>query len=646
MNYHVQDCCHIVFICDENYVLPTAVAISSIYANKKSTTKYTVHILADQISAVSLQYFTGLSREDLKINVINQVQTPQMQRSKKEYLHVSTAALYKFYIADIFEDLDRILYLDSDLLIRRDLSELFDTDLTDAYAAVVKDYKPMTYTPPHTEYLHISHSAYFNSGVMLLNLRKMREDSIRDKLIEYRKNGINFFMDQDALNVVFQEKVRYLPFYYNVTSSVMGHFDTNAICRYYDLDMSETKAQIYDRAYIVHLCTKYKPWKYSNVPFADEWFQYYRQANIPGLPEREEITEEERKLAFANFESYLTLEKLKKTQELIISLTSFPGRVPYLPQVLQSLVRQTLKADRILLWLADSQFPNREADLPEEVLRFRDSGVEICWCDDLRPHKKYFYTMQQYPDSIVITVDDDVCYADNLTQRLLQSYYRFPYAVSAMRAHQIRFDENGVMKPYAKWRREIPDINYPSHALVATGVSGVLYPPHCLPQETFNKEMILRLCLNADDLWLKTMELINNVPVVLVDIAGKAENILGSQDTALWRTNDAQGENDIYFENILNHYNLVHGPSDTLHDRMRISSAAFESAKDLGAGYLEQALRIARQEVEELQASRSYRIGRMITFIPRKIRGGIICCQENGFFYTVKYCAAKLLGKA
>lgn len=635
---------HIAFVCDENYVMPTVVAIASLQANKKEEAQYFVHILGSEISEKSHEYFTKLSRADFKVEVIDLTQTARMKRQKIQNLHVSTAALYKFNIGNLFLDVDVMLYLDGDILIQQDLSELFDYDISGLYAAVVKDMKPMSYTPPQTEKLNIQHSAYFNSGVMLLNLQKMREDDLYHRLLNYRLHGINYFMDQDALNVVFEEKVLYLPFKYNVMSSVMGFFDTQKICQYYGLDHAETKTAIYESAVIVHLCTKYKPWSYLDVPFSDLWEKYYSASPIGDELIRKRLRAEDRQRLFSEIDDTLSLDTLKLSKHIVVSLTSFPERIPFLPSVLESLVSQTVSADRIVVWLAGTQFPMRENDLSPELLEYKNKNVEFCWCEDLRPHKKYFYTMQQFPESIVITVDDDIVYANDLVEKLLKSYMRFPYAVSAMRAHQITFYQNGEIKPYAEWKREIKHVGYPSMALVATGALGVLYPPHSLPKETFNIENINRFCLNADDLWLKIMELINNVPVVLADDNGRVNNIEGSQDVALWHTNDSQCENDLQFKSIIMQYNTFCSQTDTLIERLRISAAAYESERKWNSQVLDAALRRTRRELNRLKKSKSYKIGRFVTFLPRKIRGGICCCKDHGVIYTIRHTISKASG--
>ena len=76
----------------------------------------------------------------------------------------------------------------------------------------------------------------------------------------------------------------------------------------------------------------------------------------------------------------------------IVSLTSFPARINEVWICIDSLMRQTFKPDKIILWLADSQFPDRV--LPESLRKYEKKGLSICWCDDLRSYKKFFYTIQ------------------------------------------------------------------------------------------------------------------------------------------------------------------------------------------------------------------------------------------------------------
>lgn len=324
-----------------------------------------------------------------------------------------------------------------------------------------------------------------------------------------------------------------------------------------------------------------------------------------------------------------------------VSLTSFPQRIGVVGDVIKSILSQSVKPDRVLLWLSEDQFPDREASLPKALTDLVADGLEIMWCDDMRPHKKYFYTMQKYPDDIIITVDDDVEYKPDTVEKLLKSYMRFPFAVSALRAHRITFDENGKLKPYEQWERGMKTAHFPSHALIATGVCGVLYPPRCFGDMAFNKEFIKENCLNADDLWLKIMEIIHNVPVVLAAPSEDVKTIKGSQTEALYKSNDLADKNDMQFRNILAAYNSCVG-SCTIEERLRISSLAFEGSSSFGNEAAAAQLDLVKNELKAVKGSFEYRLGRTVTILPRAVKTFTDCIGDNGFGYTVKLVLKKL----
>ncbi len=171
-------------------------------------------------------------------------------------------------------ELDKVLYLDGDILIRDSLEELFDEDIDDVYAAVCKDLGAETYPSPYNDRLGIQHKAYFNSGVMVLNLKKNREEGIEEKLFQYRENGINHFMDQDAFNVVFDDSVILIDVVYNMSTSCWTITDLQTINEYYDHDY-HNKGECYLSAKILHLTTPEKPWLYLDVIGSEEWIAYY-----------------------------------------------------------------------------------------------------------------------------------------------------------------------------------------------------------------------------------------------------------------------------------------------------------------------------------------------------------------------------------
>lgn len=202
--------------------------------------------------------------------------------------------------------------------------------------------------------------------------------------------------------------------------------------------------------------------------------------------------------------------EIKKNTEITISLTSYPERFSTIDKTLISLLNQTLKPDRILLYLG-----NDTNCIPESLKKFEKFGVKIIKKEEnIMPHKKYFYAMQEFPNDIIITVDDDCIYQSTLIEKLIKTYKKYPSCVCANRVHYITKKINGEIHSYNNWINNYIFSKKPSHRLFATGMGGVLYPPHILPHIAFDIEKITKYCLKADDIWLKFMELLNNVKVV------------------------------------------------------------------------------------------------------------------------------------
>ena len=214
-----------------------------------------------------------------------------------------------------------------------------------------------------------------------------------------------------------------------------------------------------------------------------------------------------------------------------------------------------MKVDHVILWLAREQFESLDT-LPDSLKRLKKYGLEIKFCDDLRPHKKYYYAMQEYPDAIVITVDDDVYYPSFLVERLYSKHKEFPDAICCNWAHLIKKSNDGKILPYNKWEKGVSGFDdKPSFSLNQVGYEGVLYPPHSLDSRCFDKDLLCKLSLNADDLWLKAMSYLHGTKVVRAnDVAYRYFGILKSQKVALNTSNCGQNKNDEAIEKITTYF--------------------------------------------------------------------------------------------
>lgn len=245
-----------------------------------------------------------------------------------------------------------------------------------------------------------------------------------------------------------------------------------------------------------------------------------------------------------------------RTRYIIASLTSFPARLNIVPYVIHSLLRQTMKPDKLILWLAESQFPDRK--LPKIFDKIKACGVDIEFREDIGPHKKYFFAVKEFPEAIIITFDDDIIYDNNIIETLYKSYIEHPECVSAMRVHKIKFLDDGSIAPYSQWEGEYKHSKgLESHQFLATTGAGTLYPPGVLHNEAFNISAIKKLCPKADDIWLKFMQVMKGSKVVPASdqcvIPGKV--ISESRSTALYNVNVLEGYNDVQIKNLLEAYN-------------------------------------------------------------------------------------------
>lgn len=230
--------------------------------------------------------------------------------------------------------------------------------------------------------------------------------------------------------------------------------------------------------------------------------------------------------------------------KVIVSLTSFPARIDKVYLCINSLLRQSLNADKIILWLADSQFPDGYG-VPKKLLDLVGNDFEIRYCKDLRSYKKIFYTAQEFQGDVIITVDDDTLYPESWLFGLITTYIKYPNCVCCYRAHKMVLNGEKIA-PYSDWIGLSPDERGPDMLLVPIGVGGVLYPPNYFDNVEFDFEKIQSMCPTADDLWLKALGIINKYKAVKVNLNSKEWfTIISSQKQALMKTNVGMSMNDV-----------------------------------------------------------------------------------------------------
>lgn len=182
------------------------------------------------------------------------------------------------------------------------------------------------------------------------------------------------------------------------------------------------------------------------------------------------------------------------SSRLIVSVTSYHARFPSLHLVLRSLLNQSVRPDRVILWLDQCD----GARLTPEVQAL---DVEIRICPDWRSYKKIIPTLIEAPDAYVVTADDDVYYGPDWLAGLVRNAGA---SVACHRAHRVTLDGAGQVRSYDDWQRNIgaPDC---SGLIFPTGVGGVLYAPGVFHPDVTNHELFTKLAPMADDVWLYWM---------------------------------------------------------------------------------------------------------------------------------------------
>lgn len=243
-----------------------------------------------------------------------------------------------------------------------------------------------------------------------------------------------------------------------------------------------------------------------------------------------------------------------RKMSVVVSLTSFKDRIDDVWIVVECLFRQSYKADRIILYLDQTNFTLD--DLPVNLLNQTKRGLEIRFVKDLRSHTKYYYALKEFSGSYVVTVDDDCYYPHNLIENLFSIHKFFPNSIASNRVHKILFDRFSV-KAYKNWHHNFNCKTPISGKFLLTGVSGVLYPPFLLDNSLFDKEVFLDKCLYADDIWISLTAFRLGVMIASNNTFNKDMISISKAGVPRLLDYNSKGSgNDQQLIALLNHYNL------------------------------------------------------------------------------------------
>lgn len=248
-------------------------------------------------------------------------------------------------------------------------------------------------------------------------------------------------------------------------------------------------------------------------------------------------------------------------KEIIVSLTSYGQRVYDVYLAIESIMQGTIKPNRIILWLSDEEFSKKT--LPQTLQNQMKRGLEIRFCKDIKSYKKIFFSLKEFPEACIITIDDDLIYNIDLVKNLVNSHKKNPNCIWANRIHEMTFDKNKQIKSYLQWNWNSKTGSDDTKNNFFTSGGGTLFPPHSLHNEVFNEETFMAICPTADDVWLNAMARLNHTKILKSfthEPGGDdflVNEALQAQGLGVTNNNPINCKNDTQIKSVFEKYNIL-----------------------------------------------------------------------------------------
>lgn len=252
----------IFFATDNNYMPFLKVAVQSITENASKDYTYNIHVLYHTLSDDSKAMLNEYNTQNFNI-IYNNVEDSLAKLNNHLFVrdYYSKATYYRIFIPSMFPEYKKALYLDCDIVVNKDISLLFNTELGNNLLAGVPDEAvagiPEFYSYTR-DFLGVHESNYFNAGILVMNLETLREFNFEDKFVDLvSKYQFKVAQDQDYLNVLCKDRVVYLPKIWNKMPIEDKDTTENDIC-------------------LIHYNLSFKPWHYDGILY-ESWFWKYTQ---------------------------------------------------------------------------------------------------------------------------------------------------------------------------------------------------------------------------------------------------------------------------------------------------------------------------------------------------------------------------------
>ena len=283
---------NIVFASDNNYAQHTAVAMASVLVNTKVPQKIQFYLIDDEIQQENKEKITKTVQ-----NLGGNIEFIKIKNSKLEDCYVSgelsRASYFRLDIANILdENIEKIIYLDCDLLVYDDIEKMWQLDMGGKPVAATCDLGIMASArvrKQKNKFIGLPFDApYFNAGVLIMDLKKWRDDNYAEAIIALATQNKYPNHDQDALNKFFMNNWQEIPLRWDVIPPVFNLF--LKILTKPDLRQKAIEAKL--NPAIFHYAGGYKPWEYEiHNGFNDKYYEYlklteYKDAKMPQFDKR------------------------------------------------------------------------------------------------------------------------------------------------------------------------------------------------------------------------------------------------------------------------------------------------------------------------------------------------------------------------
>lgn len=244
--------------------------------------------------------------------------------------------------------------------------------------------------------------------------------------------------------------------------------------------------------------------------------------------------------------------------DLIVSLTSYGERLSDLKYTLLSLVLQSVRPKKIIVWLGENEV------LPDSLRIFEQYGVEFAFCKDTRSYKKLIPALQSSVlcNKYIVTADDDIFYEKDWLKKLWNTHLRYPNDKITHIAHIVSFNLEGKLLPYNKWAHNVCAASC-GKMYFPTGCGGTLYPPHPVSHGFLDESLYMKLAPNADDVWFYFMGILSGLNTRIVShpcnrlkyVDIYKEYGLNGKST-LQSVNVEQNQNDMQIRAVMEYFNI------------------------------------------------------------------------------------------